>query len=434
MSNVNVLVVEDDNDLREALGETISLAGYKTMLAEDGKAALKLVAQEKPNIVITDVQMEGLDGYGLLRKLNVTCPDIPVILMTAHGNVSDAVAAMHNGAVDYLAKPFEPQVLIQKISRCIPASDEEGQPVAEDQQSKEMLTMACRVAKSEATVLISGESGTGKEVLARYIHDHSSRCDQPFVAINCAAIPETMLEATLFGYEKGAFTGAYKSTPGKFELAQGGTLLLDEISEMDLALQAKLLRVLQERELERIGSNKTIALDVRVIATTNRDLSEYVKEQKFREDLYYRLNVFPLHWIPLRERKDDILPMAEYILDKHFSQHCKIKPVFSEEVKNAMLAYHWPGNAREMDNVVQRALILHQGDTIELQDLQIQLASSEATQASDKTVKNQEYDAIIDALHAHKGNRKEVAEVLNISERTLRYKLAKMRDLGYDVK
>lgn len=432
MSSITVMIVEDDDDLRDALGETVSLAGYTPVLADSGEAAVKKIHNAKPSVVVTDVQMGGMDGHALLKKLNQFCPNVPVILITAHSNVKDAVSALQNGAVDYLAKPFEPQTLIQKIQRCLPQGDEAAQPVAEDPQSKALLTMAERVASSDATVLISGESGTGKEVLARFIHDHSERKDQPFIAINCAAIPETMLEATLFGYEKGAFTGAYKSTPGKFEQAQGGTLLLDEISEMDLALQAKLLRVLQERELERIGSNKLIELDVRVIATTNRDLQEEVAEHKFREDLYYRLNVFPLAWVPLRERENDILPMAEYILSKHFSRFGKVKPEISAAAKDALINHPWPGNAREMDNVIQRALILQQGNVIEAEDLNL-TGKGAKPQAKNNQANDKEFQAIIDTLKKLEGNRKEVANELGISERTLRYKLAKMRDVGYSV-
>lgn len=433
MSSVNVLIVEDDEDLREALGETVDLAGYSSVLAESAEAALKLISKAKPSVVVTDVQMGGMNGHALLKKLGQHCPNVPVILITAHSNVKDAVSALQNGAVDYLAKPFEPQILIQKIQRCLPQDDEAVQPIAEDPQSKALLTMAERVSASDATVLISGESGTGKEVLARFIHDHSARSEQPFVAINCAAIPETMLEATLFGYEKGAFTGAYKATPGKFEQAQGGTLLLDEISEMDLALQAKILRVLQERELERIGSNKMIELDVRVIATTNRNLQEEVSENRFREDLYYRLNVFPLAWVPLRDRKDDILPMADYILTKHFIRFGKVKPEFTEQAKSALMSHPWPGNAREMDNVIQRALILQQGDAIEADDLNLTGRGPVKRSADTPNKSLNEFQVIVDSLDKLEGNRKEVANELGISERTLRYKLAKMREVGYSV-
>ncbi|MES9814156.1 MAG: sigma-54 dependent transcriptional regulator [Candidatus Thiodiazotropha sp.] len=295
MSLATVLIVEDDPALREALSDTLELAGYPICVAEEGGAAMNLLQQRSVGMVVSDVQMHPMDGHTLLRKIRERYPDLPVLLMTAYGTIEKAVMAMHDGAVDYLTKPFEAEVLVSKVASHIrtavgPVLDG---PVAEDLRSREVLDLALRVAGSDATVLLHGESGTGKEVYARYIHQHSTRSEGPFVAINCAAIPENMLEAVLFGYEKGAFTGAYQATAGKFEQAQGGTLLLDEISEMSLALQAKLLRVLQEKELERLGGRKLIELDVRVLATTNRKLREEVSAGRFREDLFYRLNVFP---------------------------------------------------------------------------------------------------------------------------------------------
>jgi two-component system, response regulator FlrC len=438
MEHAHVLIVEDDRDLQQALADTMSIAGFECSLASDGKSALETIASKKPHIVVSDIQMQGLDGQSLLRRINKHYPDIPVILITAHADVGDAVCALRNGAVDYLAKPFQPEILVEKISKCLPKSLHSETPIAEDISSKKLLAIAGRVAPTEATVLISGESGCGKEVLARYIHNKSARETGPFVAINCAAIPETMLEATLFGYEKGAFTGAYKSTPGKFEIAQGGTLLLDEISEMDLGLQAKLVRVLQERELERIGGNKTIQLDVRIIATTNRQLLEEVKAKRFREDLYYRLNVFPLKLTPLRERPGDILPLGEYLLAKHYQLNAKTRPQFSSAAKQALKGYTWPGNVREMENVIQRALILQQQEQIEPDDLHLEAhfeSSNDSIYADNLTdeVKNHEFKKISEALATYDGNRKKIANALGISERTLRYKLAKMRDLGLAV-
>jgi len=312
--------------------------------------------------------------------------------------------------------------------------------------------LAKQVADSEATVLISGESGTGKEVLARYIHQNSPRKDGPFIAINCAAIPENMLESTLFGYEKGAFTGAYNSTPGKFEQAQGGTLLLDEISEMEVGLQAKLLRVLQEREVERLGGRKTIPLDVRVLATTNRNLLEYVNEKKFREDLYYRLSVFPLQWKSLRDRPQDLIPIAERLLAKHGKKQNKGQLIFDESAKQKLKSYSWPGNVRELDNVIQRALIIQSGHQITASDIVIDMtgvpAQNVSTPINVSTVslsesdtindglgdnlKQTEYSLIIDALK-HEKNKKMAAEKLGISPRTLRYKMAKMREQGIDI-
>ena len=314
------MIVEDDNELREALCDTLELAGFAYIEAPDAEEALALLANHQVDMVITDVNMPGMDGHQLLDEIRKLHPGLPVMLITAFGQVSKAVDAIKAGAVDYLMKPFDSEALISAVRRFASGTvvaPEAQQPIAEDSSSKQLLQLARRVAASDSTVLISGESGTGKEVLAQYIHNHSSRSDKPFIAINCAAIPENMLEATLFGHEKGAFTGAYASSPGKFEQADGGTLLLDEISEMDLGLQAKLLRVLQEQEVERIGGRKVISLNVRVVATTNRQLDAYVSEGKFREDLYYRLNVFPLQWRPLRERPADIVPLAELLFSKY---------------------------------------------------------------------------------------------------------------------
>ncbi len=304
-------------------------------------------------------------------------------------------------------------------------------PIAEDPRSRRLLDIARRVAATDVTVTISGESGSGKEVFARFIHGASARRDRPFVAINCAAIPENMLEALLFGHEKGAFTGANSAHAGKFEQANGGTLLLDEISEMDLGLQAKLLRVLQEREVERIGGTKPIHLDVRVLATTNRDLKACVAKGEFREDLYYRLNVFPLAIPPLRDRPGDIAPLAEMALRKH-----RIEPsdavVFSDDARLMLEAYSWPGNVRELENLVQRSLILLCGTTIRPEDLAFEEAYSPAEEGSSlqSNLRNQEYQMIIDALKSMNCRRTEVAESLGISPRTLRYKLARMREIG----
>jgi two-component system response regulator FlrC len=316
----------------------------------------------------------------------------------------------------------------------------EAEPVAWAASSRRLLALAQRVAANDCTVLIVGESGTGKEVLARFIHRHSARAGQPFVAVNCAAIPENMLEAMLFGYERGAFTGAHTSHPGKFEQAQGGTLLLDEVTEMPLGLQAKLLRVLQEREVERLGGRTPVALDVRVLATTNRRLREDVAAGRFREDLYYRLNVFPLAIAPLRARRDDVLPMAMQLLSSRCRPGTPI-PALSAEAAHLLLTYPWPGNVRELDNLLQRALILVQGPVIHPEHVQFELAN-DSTPALPRTavpaslascLDVHERDLILDALRAGNGNRREAAESLGISARTLRYKLARLREAGVDV-
>jgi len=326
-----------------------------------------------------------------------------------------------------------------------PTADKAGRPEAEPvacaANSRRMLELAQRVAATECTVLIVGESGTGKEVLARFIHRNSSRAAQPFVAVNCAAIPETMLEAMLFGYERGAFTGAHASHAGKFEQAQGGTLLLDEVTEMPLGLQAKLLRVLQEREVERLGGRGPVSLDVRVLATTNRRLREEVAAGRFREDLYYRLNVFPLAIPPLRARRDDVLPLAMQLLGARCRPGAPI-PALSAEAAHLLLTYPWPGNARELDNLLQRALILLNGPVILPAHIQFELANDGAAEPKPAaaapaslaaSLDQRERDLILDALRAGNGNRREAAETLGISARTLRYKLARLREAGIEV-
>jgi len=458
MKQTVILVVEDDAELRGALCETLNLAGYATETADNGYAALEILDRRAVQMVITDIQMPRMDGHALLKAIKRKWPQLPVMMMTAYGSIETAVAAMRDGAVDYLTKPFEAEVLATNVALHLDpqrqpgdtGSDGDDEMVAVDPRSRQLAELARRVAASDATVMLTGESGVGKEVLAQYIHRHSARAGQPFVAINCAAIPDNMLEATLFGYEKGAFTGAYKACPGKFELAQGGTLLLDEISEMDAALQAKLLRVLQERQVERLGGNRLIELDVRVLATSNRNMREEVKAGRFREDLFYRLNVFPIQIPPLRERSDDIVPLAERLLRKHvrvatgtLSASFPVSvPVLSAEARARLLAHPWPGNVRELDNVIQRALILHDGEAIEAGDIQYESADNAAATAAHAEegpkslgdeMKNHEYSRILAVLKADHGNRKTAAEKLGISQRTLRYKLARMREMGMAV-
>jgi len=311
--------------------------------------------------------------------------------------------------------------------------------VVEDLRSRDLLELARRVARSNATVMIGGESGTGKEVFARFIHRQSACREGPFIAINCAAIPDNMLEAVLFGHEKGAFTGAHQSAPGKFEMAQGGTLLLDEISEMSLGLQAKLLRVLQEREVERVGGRKLIPLDVRVLATTNRNLREEMAAGRFREDLYYRLNVFPLLIPPLRQRQRDLLPLARFLLQRHCQAQSLTIPKLSTVAEQQLLSHGWPGNVRELDNVMQRALILCDGQLIGPDDLSFEVAAPRPSQEITEEVgqrrlsddlRSVEEQMILDALASGSGSRKDTAERLGISQRTLRYKIARLRDAG----
>lgn len=461
MSHSQILVVEDDLGLREALVDTLLMAGYECDEVDSGESALIALGKKAYDMVVSDIQMGGMSGLTLLHNIKQKYPDLPVLLMTAYAKVDDAVTAMRNGAVDYIGKPFSPEVLINQVGRYVPPQKEvKRTPCFGDKKTEQLLSLARKVAKSDATVMVTGPSGTGKEVLSRYIHDNSMRYDGPFVAINCAAIPDNMLEATLFGYEKGAFTGAIQACPGKFEQAQNGTILLDEISEMDLALQVKLLRVLQEREVERLGSRKTIKLNVRVVATSNRNMKQAVANGDFREDLYYRLNVFPLAWLPLTERKGDILPIAQHLLKLHCKQNNVPTLELLDCAKSKLQIYHWPGNVRELDNVIQRAMILAvdgqvKSDDLILEDFSVadfNVSTSEGiapqlqvkAEAPIRTIelpseplgnelRQQEYQIILETLIGCNGVRKDVSEKLGISPRTLRYKLAKMREQGIEI-
>ncbi len=448
MNPSRILVVEDDSALAQALSDTLTLSGYQVLTATDGEQALTRLSHEQVDMVLTDVQMRPMDGRALLRNLRTRFHELPVLVMTAYGTVEQAVEAMKLGAVDYLAKPFEVGDLLNKVERYLPhRHHESGQMIAEDLRTRELVELANRVAASDATVMIGGESGTGKEVLARYVHCRSARADGPFIAINCAAIPDNMLEAVLFGYEKGAFTGAVRASAGKFEQAQGGTLLLDEISEMSLPLQAKLLRVLQEREVERLGGREMIQLDVRVLATSNRHLREEVAAGRFREDLFYRLNVFPLTLPPLRERPRDILPLARHLMQRHL-RNGEPLPALEAEAEARLLAHRWSGNVRELDNLMQRALILCDGQRVRAADIHFEAVAGETPAAAPVTVaveessgkgrlnddlRSVEEQMILDALRTGHGSRKQAAEILGISPRTLRHKLQRLREAGVTI-
>ncbi|WP_346993784.1 sigma-54-dependent transcriptional regulator [Alteromonas gracilis] len=443
MSKTTILIVEDDAGLREALLDTLLLGDYNVVDADSAEAALMVLSSRHVDLVVSDIQMGEMSGLTLLKSIKSKFPNMPVLLMTAYATIDDAVQAMRDGATDYLSKPFAPEVLLNLVGRYAPAQKIESRtPIVADPTSLKLLELSRKVAKSDATVMVMGPSGSGKEVLSRYIHDQSPRSEAPFVAINCAAIPENMLEATLFGYEKGAFTGAIQACPGKFEQAQDGTLLLDEITEMDLALQAKLLRVLQEREVERLGGRKTVKLNVRVIATSNRDLRKAVDAGDFREDLYYRLNVFPIEWRPLSQRPGDIVPLAEHLVQRHASAQGFGTIRLSAAARNKLSQYSWPGNVRELENVVQRALILCENGEIDASDLMIDEDVQVAIDAQPEQVEDnklgselryQEHQIILDTLVSCNGKRKDVAEKLGISPRTLRYKLARMREDGIEV-
>lgn len=494
---MKILVVEDDPQLREAILDSLMIRKVETQAAANGQQALETLKTFMPDLVLSDINMPEMDGLTLLAAVRERHPWLPVTLMTAFGDVSQAVQAMQRGANDYLMKPFDLAELDALIAtygnRALP--EKKQQPVCQSQASKQLFGLAERVAQTDSTVLISGESGTGKEVLARYIHEHSARSNKPFVAINCAAIPENMLEAMLFGYEKGAFTGAQTAMPGKFEQAQGGTLLLDEVTEMEAGLQAKLLRVLQERQVERLGSKKTLQLDVRILATTNRELAEYVAEGQFREDLYYRLSVFPLQWLPLRERPEDLVPLANRLLAHHAGKMKRPAPRITAEAEKKLRAHSWPGNVRELDNCMQRALIVQAGARIFANDLimtpiprlnrtqasgpasaspssqgqippqsvaqdspswmpagvasgsELGVPPSQGGAADNMNVesnanlddgrlghdlRHREAELIASALR-EEPSRKDAADRLGISPRTLRYKMAKFREEGVDI-
>ena len=475
IDQLNILVVEDDAALRDAVGLTLEMAGHGVTTVDGGPAALAALGQDVFNLVVTDLRMDPMDGLQVLSEVRARHPALPVLLMTAYGDVDKAVAAMRGGACDFLMKPFEPNVLLEAIRRYAARPPSTEDTIAEDPRTRNLTTLALKVAETDATVLLTGESGTGKEVFARYIHNHSARRQHAFVAINCAAIPENLLEATLFGYEKGAFTGAQSAQPGKFEQAQGGTILLDEISEMPLALQAKLLRVLQEREVERVGGKKPVELDIRVLATSNRDMMKEVAQGKFREDLYYRLNVFPLEIPSLRERPGDILPLARHFLAMHGGRMGR-SVFFSPEAEALMQQYHWPGNVRELENTLHRIIILTDGDYVQPETIRLCLphwhdapsassgaisgpafsreavlpastaatnlphgqaeaagAASVAADGRPANMRDLEREHILATLRECQGSRKLTVEKLGISERTLRYKLQQYRNEGYDV-
>ena len=449
-----ILVVEDDPSLREAVCDTLLLADKTVVSAPGGHEALALLARQSVSLVVSDVRMMPMDGIALLKEIRSQWPHLPVVLMTAYADVDRAVEAMRAGACDFLLKPFEPAALLAHIEKYkLPAAEDDAGVVAQDVVSRNLFSMAARVAQTDATVLLTGESGVGKEVVARYIHQHSARKDGPFVAINCAAIPDTLLEATLFGYEKGAFTGAQQAQAGKFEQAQDGTLLLDEVTEMPLGLQAKLLRVLQEREVERVGGKKPVALNIRIVATSNRDMAEAVARGGFREDLFYRLNVFPLLIPALRQRPEDVVALARHFLASHGGMVGRVGMVLSATAEVALRSHAWPGNVRELENVIQRAMILTPGDTVEVEHLhlmaspagvsanapvpvvsplvpqQAPLEKSEVMRAD--SIRDLEREHILETLAAVGGSRKAAIERLGISERTLRYKLKQYKEEGF---
>jgi DNA-binding NtrC family response regulator len=454
MSSPRILVVDDESKMRRILELMLNPDGYSIDLAEDGRQALALLEQHSYDLVITDLKMPNLDGMEMIRMIKKIPIDSPVIVITAFGSVESAVEAMKFGAFDYITKPFEKEMIRIVVSKAIAYStlrkenaylrEEVLQSYAPPEfvgNSPKMRTvyeLVSQVAGTTSTVLITGESGTGKELLARAIHHGSARANGPFIAVNCASIPDTLLESEFFGFEKGAFTGADRSKPGKFELADGGSLFLDEIAEMSPSIQAKLLRVLQEKSFERLGGLKTIGVDIRFITATNKNLEELVERKLFRQDLYYRLNVFPIVVPPLRERKEDIPLLAAHFIAKFSHEMGKIIQGISQEAVNVLASYPWPGNVRELQNVIERAVILCRNK--ELTPAEINLLSTESTGAHDTgflqrlkmlipshgiSLDEIEKGLITAALQMSGNNQVRAAGLLKITRNTLRYRMEK---------
>ncbi len=443
-----ILVVEDDSNMRLALSKSLGGQGYPVVLAHDGYEALECLEKQPAWLVIADVNMPGKGGIEMLRDIRAMGNSIPVVLMTAYSTVETAVQALKLGAADYLQKPFPFQQLEGMIARLrheTTVSGEETVVLKEEEPSvgfltcnervRQILKMLEAVAPSNATVLIQGESGTGKEVLAQYVHSISPRANRPFVAVNCAALPEGLLESELFGYEKGAFTGAMARRSGKFELAHQGTLLLDEIGEMSLGLQAKLLRVLQEREVDRLGARQPISVDIRVLVTTNRNLQQEVQAGNFREDLYYRLSVMPVTLPPLRERPEDIPLLAEYLADRSFRRNHRPGGGITPEALGCLKSRPWRGNVRELENAIERAVLLADSGPLRIEHFAFDAASPHVTLPMEPTgsIWEMERDLILRTLERHGGNRTHAAKELGISIRTMRNKLREYRQLGIEV-
>jgi two-component system response regulator FlrC len=420
-----VLIVDDEADMALAIKESLKRCGFASSVCHNAREAMSRINLTDFSLIITDMKMPHMNGIEFLKEIRSRGIFIPVIVITGYGTVENAVDAMKLGATDYIMKPFSFDSLRRVIERILPS--ENADIVAVSPVMKNLMSITREVAKSDITVLLSGESGTGKEVAARAIHKNSLRADKPFVAINCAAISESLLEAELFGHEKGAFTGATDRRLGKFELADKGTLLLDEVSEMAVSLQAKLLRTIQEREIDRIGGRSPVTIDVRIIATTNRDLLSEVKKGRFREDLYYRLNVFPIKLPPLRERKEDIIPIAEFFVKK-LSQKMGRAFQLSEGLKTYILSRTWEGNVRELENFIYRTAVISMSEVllppadefgVQSSEFRVQAAESGST----GTMKDMERDLIIKTLRETGGNRTKAAQLLGVSVRTIRNKI-----------
>lgn len=449
MKRKPILIVDDEPSMRMALSESLESCGYKVETSDSGADALAKFQEGKFEVVITDMRMPGMGGMEVLRGIRKVSSRTPVIVITAYGTVNTAVEAMKEGAADFIMKPFSVDHLESIVKKVVAKKTGNGEKglehdskgclsqektiITKDETMLSLLEMIKCVSKSKSSILIQGESGTGKELIARYIHSHSDRANMKFVGVNCAAIPGNLLESEMFGHEKGAFTGASQKRLGKFELAQGGTLLLDEISEMDIQLQAKLLRVIQESEVDRLGGGSPVPVDVRIIATTNANLKNCIDEKTFRGDLYYRLNVIPVRIHPLRERKGDIVLLSEYFLEKYSRLSRIAKPDLSEEVVKMLESHTWPGNVRELENVIERAVLLSGGETIQPEHLYLENEKEdnkqpgeeqlESGELKDVTLKEVEKRLILKTLENVEGNRTRAAEILDVSVRTIRNKL-----------
>jgi DNA-binding NtrC family response regulator len=437
----SVLIVDDLEEERAALGDALSASGFSVGTASDGVGALEELSLHDFDVVVADLRMPKVDGMVLLKEVRDRYDSLPVVLMSGYGTVETAVEAMKMGAWDFVVKPFQVRILESVLRRAVQLTVSSSKPVRSEDAGRAIITknepmirlleLVSRVADSRAPVFIQGESGTGKELFARFVHRQSGRRSRPFVALNCAALPEGLLESELFGHEKGAFTGAISRKPGKFELADGGTILLDEISEMSVHLQAKLLRVLQESEVDPVGGRQPVPVDVRVIATTNRDIEAAVEAEKFRADLYYRLNVVPIKVPALRERRDDIRLLAEHFVKKYNKIDGRHVAGLSDEAVRMLGGMAWPGNVRELENVIERAVLLCRGERIEPHDLswgdEKPPAQGEPMAVPAGSLREMEREMIRRALDETNGNRTHAAEILGISVRTLRNKLNEYR-------
>jgi two-component system response regulator HydG len=450
-----LLIADDDPGLRESLERTLTREGYRIILASDGNAALERLQAGGVDLVLTDLKMPGLSGIELLRAVKAIAADVDVILLTAFGTVEEAVRAMKEGAYDFLTKPFQRAQLLRLIRQALERRElieqnralqqrlddllQQGAVIGSSPAFRRMMTLLEQVADSSATVLVQGESGTGKELVARTIHARSVRSRGPFVAVNCAALPETLLESELFGYEKGAFTGAAGRKEGRFELASGGTLFLDEVSDLSVVTQPKILRVLQEGEFERLGGTRTLRVDVRIVAATNQDLAQMVREKRFREDLYYRLNVITMIVPPLRERREDIRVLAQHFLRVYAAKNNRRLEGFTDDAIRQLEAYAWPGNVRELENVVERGVVLAQGALMDLTDLPPEIAGATPLPEGVLSIRigtplaEVEARLLEETLRATKGNKTLTAKLLGIDPRTVSRKLTRQdEDEGDD--